>query len=251
MVGQNMTERFEMRLSAAVLQEVDSWRGRQSDMPSRAEAIRRLIEAGLSVTAGEDDATVRLSAGDKIIMMMVGDLARHLKVRDAEVDPDFITEVVTGGHSWALRWRYSGALQTPEVPKLVVDQVVDVLDMWTLLEASHSRLSRQDKQRVHEKAPDFGSPLQFPGFDGNDEADHMAVAQFLIEQLKRFTNFEGREMNSHRETISGYMRMLGAFEPLRKNLKGRLLNADELAGVLEEWTLPGKRSGGLRIRRAK
>jgi metal-responsive CopG/Arc/MetJ family transcriptional regulator len=43
--------RFEMKIAEELLGRVDQWRGRQSDVPNRSEAIRRLIEAGLS--AGE------------------------------------------------------------------------------------------------------------------------------------------------------------------------------------------------------
>ena len=45
------TERFEMRLSPEFVARVDEWRRRQADLPSRAEAIRRLAEAGLKKTA--------------------------------------------------------------------------------------------------------------------------------------------------------------------------------------------------------
>ena len=33
------TERFEMRLDSRTLERVDAWRARQSDLPSRAEAV--------------------------------------------------------------------------------------------------------------------------------------------------------------------------------------------------------------------
>jgi metal-responsive CopG/Arc/MetJ family transcriptional regulator len=42
-----LSERFEMRYPAELLQRVDEWRRIQPGLPSRAEAIRRLIEAGL------------------------------------------------------------------------------------------------------------------------------------------------------------------------------------------------------------
>ena len=42
------TERFEMRFDPAILERVDMWRGEQGDLPSRAEGIRRLVEAGLA-----------------------------------------------------------------------------------------------------------------------------------------------------------------------------------------------------------
>jgi hypothetical protein len=46
-------------LQAGQLQQLDDWRREESDLPSRAEAIRRLIERGLSARAGcRNDAPV-------------------------------------------------------------------------------------------------------------------------------------------------------------------------------------------------
>ena len=42
------TERFEMRLETTMIERVDAWRRKQEDLPSRAEAFRRLIELGFS-----------------------------------------------------------------------------------------------------------------------------------------------------------------------------------------------------------
>jgi len=41
------SERFEMRVPSAWLAKVDDWRRQQEDIPSRAEAIRRLVEKAL------------------------------------------------------------------------------------------------------------------------------------------------------------------------------------------------------------
>ena len=41
------TERFEMRIELEMLAKIDAWRRRQKDLPSRAEAVRRLIDQGL------------------------------------------------------------------------------------------------------------------------------------------------------------------------------------------------------------
>lgn len=38
---------FQMRVSTEFLRTIDDWRRVQPDLPSRAEAIRRLIELGL------------------------------------------------------------------------------------------------------------------------------------------------------------------------------------------------------------
>lgn len=38
---------YQIRLSTVFWQKVDAWRRVQPDIPTRAEAIRRLVEAGL------------------------------------------------------------------------------------------------------------------------------------------------------------------------------------------------------------
>lgn len=43
------TERFEMRLELEMIERIDNWRRQQSDLPTRAEAIRRLIETSLGL----------------------------------------------------------------------------------------------------------------------------------------------------------------------------------------------------------
>ena len=42
---------FQMRASEDFLRRIDDWRRAKTDIPSRAEAIRRLIEAGLNAGA--------------------------------------------------------------------------------------------------------------------------------------------------------------------------------------------------------
>jgi hypothetical protein len=53
-----LSERFELRFSPDLLRQIDNWRRQQSNLPTRAEAIRRLIERGLA-TGGRDHIAVR------------------------------------------------------------------------------------------------------------------------------------------------------------------------------------------------
>jgi uncharacterized protein len=41
------TERFEMRVPSSFLKKIDDWRRKHPDLPSRAEAIRSLVEQAL------------------------------------------------------------------------------------------------------------------------------------------------------------------------------------------------------------
>jgi metal-responsive CopG/Arc/MetJ family transcriptional regulator len=45
--------RMEMRFPAAMVDSVDRWRGRLPGVPSRCEAVRRLIEKGLEAVEAE------------------------------------------------------------------------------------------------------------------------------------------------------------------------------------------------------
>jgi uncharacterized protein YfbU (UPF0304 family) len=236
--AQALTERFEMRLDPTVLDRLDSWRAKQTDLPSRSEAVRRLVDAGLAARGA--DRQITLSDGEKLIIIMLGELFKQLKVK-SDIDPDFLEEVIYGGHYWALEWGYSGLFHGHRDSNAVVSEVVDVLDMWSFLERGFNALSKKDKERVAAEAEPFGKHVNFTGFDGNGEAEYNGVARVLINQLGRFTGFKGRELNSHMPSLDTYRRMLSIFEPLRKNLIGRDLDAGEIIQILQTMLHPSRR----------
>jgi hypothetical protein len=47
------SEAVNVRMERAFIASLDNWRREQSDLPSRPEAIRRLIELGLKAAKGE------------------------------------------------------------------------------------------------------------------------------------------------------------------------------------------------------
>ncbi len=49
--GRIQSTPFQMRASPEFLKAVDKWRAKQEDKPSRAEAIRRLVELALTLKA--------------------------------------------------------------------------------------------------------------------------------------------------------------------------------------------------------
>lgn len=232
------TERFEMRLDEETLERIDQWRGEQGDLPSRAEAIRRLVESGLAREARD---VVRFSDGEKLLLLMMRDLFRHLKLKDAESDADFIADMIFGGHYWAASWKLPGVFHGHQDDPRNLRFVVDVLDMWHFIERGHEKLSAADKAKVEKDAAPCGKHVQFMGFDGNNETELIGIARFLVEKLDRFTRFEGRELNAHMPTRDGYTRMLEVFEPLRETLLGRELNAAEITAILNARRHPDHR----------
>lgn len=206
-----LSERFEMRLDEETLNRVDQWRSEQADLPSRAEAMRRLVEVGLARNAR---GHIHLSDGEKILLVMMADVFKALKIKDPDVDPEFMSEVISGGHYWAAPWRLAGIFHGHEDSRNALNYVQNVLDMWDRLERGFERLSKAEKSRVLKDVE--RKSVKFYGFDGNDEGEELGIAKFLTEQMNRWLRFKGRDLNSHMPTRAIYSRMLEAFEPMRK-----------------------------------
>src|SRR4051794_11547933 len=118
------TERFELRLDEEALSRIDAWRSEQADLPSRAEAMRRLVELGLTRSTKQQ---VRFSDGEKVLILLMRDLFRRLEVTDAELEPDFLAEVIWGGHYWAAEWELPGVFHGHEDDPKNLSFVGDVL----------------------------------------------------------------------------------------------------------------------------
>ena len=229
MEAPSKTERFEMRMDPSLLESLDAWRKTEEDIPSRAEAIRRLVESGI---ASSRSSTTHISDGEKLILTMLCDLYKKTGVK-SEIDPDFVQSVIYGGHYWGLRWKYSGLFHDHKDAPAKVTFVVDVLDMWSFIEGGYERLTDEGKILVGKEASPFGANVKFPGFDGNNESEYMSIARFMIDDLDRFQIFKGRDsMNSHMPTLGGYRRMLDLFIPMRLKLVGRGLSDTEIVALL-------------------
>ena len=207
---QQKTERFEMRFDQDALKRVDDWRGAQPDLPSRAEAIRRLVASGLS----KSQTRFKPNGAEKLIISMLCSLHRHLHVHDDGIDPDFIDKAAVDRHHWALEWEYEGMFQEA-VDEETAMEVAQILDMWWTIEQSYDLLSDEDRAKLQAAAGITQDQIAFPGFDGNNEFTHYDVAKFMIDGLRRFRHFEGRDLNSHRHFLRRYRRMLVLYESMR------------------------------------
>jgi uncharacterized protein YfbU (UPF0304 family) len=225
------SERFELRLDEAQLARVDEWSRKQSDVGlTRAAAIRELIDIGLS--AGSQ-RSVRFSDGEKMLLLMMRDVFKALKIKDPDLDPEFLADVIHGGHYWAPKWEMQGVFHDHVDDPSDVTHVVDVLDMWSFIEEAHEKFSSAQKKTVAEQAGPLGTYVVFAGFDGNNEASQMSIARFLTSKMGRFERFKGRDLNSHHPTYNRYKRMVELFEPMRSNLIGTGLSVDQIVTLLK------------------
>ena len=227
------TERFEMRLTLDTLEQVDQWRASQPSLPSRAEAVRRLIDVGLSVAS--EGQKIALSDGEKLILLMLDDVYSHLKIDKwkSNIDPKFVTEAISGGHYWALAAKqphlFHNRIQYPRL----VSEVQDVLTMWWFIEEGYKALSEEGRKRVKSEG---GSP-KFEGFDQNHESEYYSIFRFVIDHMGQYTEFKGRDWHTVGFRMVGYRRMLKIFEPIQRTLGvGAELSTSQIIALLRAET---------------
>jgi uncharacterized protein len=226
------SERFEMRLDEMTAKRIDLWKDSQRDNPSRAEAVRRLLEVGLSVAHPDE---VYLSNSEKLMVYMLCEMMKKMGSSD-EIDPEFVENVIVGGHYWALGWKMQGIFHNHIDAPAAVREVVDILDMWSFIEEATADLSSEELKELND-SKEHSQP-NFLGFDGNNETEHMGIARFMIDHLGRFERFKGHKMglNSHMPVLGRYLAMVRKFEPIRAKLIGRRMGLDELRVLLSRDT---------------
>jgi uncharacterized protein YfbU (UPF0304 family) len=223
-------ERFELRVDEELLARIDDWALAQDDRPARAEAVRRLLDLGLS--AGSKRA-VRFSDGEKMLMLMMRDLYKHVGLKNPDTDPDFLAEVIYGGHYWAPKWDMQGVFHDHVDDPEDVRHVVDVLDMWSFIEEAYAKFSKADKEKIADEVGPWAKTVAFSGFDGNNESSQLSIARFLIEHMGRFERFKGRELNAHHQTEGRYRQMVRLFSPMREKLIGHGLSVQQVIELLK------------------
>ena len=180
---------------------------------------------------------MKLTDGEKLILLMLTEIYDKLSI-DGETDPKFVRVAIFNDMLWGLRRKYSGIpFERGENPP-AVSEVINILDMWRLIEQSYDALSPSDKEHVEKETAPFGK--EFLGFDGNNESEHMAIARFLVDDVGEFEHFKGREFDSHLPlSLDGFKRMYTLFEPMRRTLSSRDLSATQIVELLRARRHPG------------
>jgi uncharacterized protein YfbU (UPF0304 family) len=137
----------------------------------------------------------------------------------------------------------------PELTPTDCSLVWDILDMFSVLESSVTRLSPDELAELGE---DGEHALSFRGFDGNDarESRMLDYVKYLID-TRRWTNLaehlsDAQEQgNSHMPVLATYQRMLRVFKPIWNSKLGRGagrealdLSAAELRQVVDARRYP-------------
>jgi uncharacterized protein len=176
---------------------------------------------------------MNLSDGEKLILLMLCDMYKALKIKNGEFDPDFIASTIYSDQLWGFNWELSGIpFKQSDNPK-EVRETTDYLDMWRFLETGYRALPKSDQEQLAKDVGPWVKNLKFPGFDGNNEP-HFHIASYMTKSLSHtFESFKGRDLNSHSPSVDGYGRMFAMFDPMRAGLTGRELNLAELTAILK------------------
>ena len=181
---------------------------------------------------------MKLTPQEKLILIMLADIHKKLGI-NGEVDHEFIMKSIFSDNTWAIPWKLSGIFgdeQFDDPPE--VEEVSDILDMWSLIEASYSALSVEEKTRIEKEASHFSGEVKFTGFDGNNESNHFSIAKHFIKELGRWTEFDGRDLNSHARSLPVYQRMLKVLNRVRETNLNDLLSAGEIIKILKAQKHP-------------
>jgi uncharacterized protein len=138
----------------------------------------------------------------------------------------------------------------PEVPRSDCKLVWDILDMFSMLQTSVSRLNAYDRGALGE---DMERRLEFSGFDLSDsrEGRMLGYVRYLVErdrweQIKPRLAEIGDNGNSHSRRLAVYERMLAVYAPIfERIIRGGhyrdLLTLADLKQVADAWVWPGHR----------
>lgn len=119
-------------------------------------------------------------------------------------------EVLLNGY----KYNYNNLIQGmyDDTPDEVSKFVWDVFNMFRALYNSYHDLEEEQKEQINM------NDIKFQGYDGNEEGEYYSYANFILENMKRYDEIydNGKvELNSHRNMVPTYRKMLDAWVRVR------------------------------------
>lgn len=165
---------------------------------------------------------MKLSDGERLIVVMLAEVMQELKL-NKEIDPSLILTLACGRDDWAIKHKYNNLFEDGQQTDPEVGETIDILWMWRIIESSMSQLTGDEateSKSWHMK--------EFRGFDGNNDRHH-GIASTLINQIGDFSDFKGRNLNSHSQvTLPLYRKMYQKFDGYIKAQKAEPLSFEAL-----------------------
>lgn len=162
---------------------------------------------------------------------MLCDIYEALNINN--IDTSLVREAVANGYEDFIVWECPQFEVISEQQKqknhVVLEKVMDILEMWRLIEDSIEKLSKKDKEEIENLKCDY----KFKGFDGNNEAEYGYALKFILKYLHRYSEFIGRDLNTHAPRLDKYNHMLIVKNQIIGDNAYRLFKKDEIYQILK------------------
>ncbi len=169
---------------------------------------------------------MQMTDSERLLAVMLADLMSGLGIQ-GEVDAGLIKRHVINGDLWAIKMSYPGIFPTEGPSDEIVEETIDIISMMSYIEYSVSTLT--DEQQA-----EFAgiAKARFRGFDGNNDP-HYGVAETLIKDLGRFSEFKDRALNSHSQaTLASYRAMKPVYDHVFYDSTGNGFSYDDLKTIV-------------------
>ncbi|QQK63931.1 hypothetical protein F8A90_07170 [Cobetia sp. cqz5-12] len=175
---------------------------------------------------------MNITDGEKIILLMLTEIYEKLDIEGRDIEPEFIRSAIFSDHTWSIPWRYTGiTFENNETPQ-AVSEVIEILDMWSIIERNYNALSDDQKEQITREEDLTPDIFKFEGFDGNNESEYMSAASFIVNKLNRFDEFRGRDFNSHCPKIESYKRILNNYNLFYRDFHHGIIPRHQLIEIM-------------------
>jgi uncharacterized protein YfbU (UPF0304 family) len=173
-----------------------------------------------------------LSDGEKLILVMLSDLYKHLEVK-GEIDPELVQASIFNDKLWGLKWEYGSLFNAPQDNPPDVQETADILDMYRWITPAYEKLSQEEKDRIKAETTHWADYVKFKGFDANND-EHYGIVSYLVKTLGRYDELKDTYLNSHSQAELGiYRRMLKHYKTIERDFPRDPLTADQIIAILK------------------
>lgn len=173
-----------------------------------------------------------LSPETRLLALLLSESLMDPAERDIRPeDAGRIRDALANGQDWSILSMLRFLEEEPATEE-AVRYVGDVLNLYRVLNDAHAALPDAERNALAKRRPGIADDLSWPGFDANNESEHLGIATQYIEKLGRFAELGGVALNSHYPTEAKNRRMLAVFEA-QGGLGHHARTAAEIEAVLD------------------
>jgi len=175
---------------------------------------------------------IKMSEAERLSTFLLTEIAKTPDRRELNDDDlELIGKAVREGHTWSLRWKFPGIFGSSPADAAKVEQVARNFTMFSFVERAVANFTPAEQAQFEAQVEPYDANPSYGGYDANNE-DEYGIACFMVEDLGRFSEFAGRDHNSHAAVVEGYAKMEQAFQPMVSGLQNRNLTPNEVALIV-------------------